>query len=80
MLNECLIFAQNAHIQVPVTRNIAVHERKDADANHDLSAVDSGGFTVAGNWTDSNRNGLFASMGPRDRPQCCSGFSSCSPM
>lgn len=27
---------------------------------------------MAGNWTDSNRNCLSASLGPRDGPQCCS--------
>lgn len=59
---------------------LAKHERKDGDAYHDLSGVDSGGCAVAGNWTDSNRNCLSASAGPRDGPQCCCEFSSCSQM
>lgn len=59
---------------------MAIHERKDAYAYHDLSGVDSGGCTVAGNWADSNRNCLSASVGPRDGSECCRGFSSCSPM
>lgn len=59
---------------------MALHERKDADTYHDLSGVDSGGCAVAGNWTDSNRNCLSASAGPRDGPQRCRGFSSCSQM
>lgn len=64
--------------ELPWLEKMALHERKDADAYHDLSGVDSGGWAVASNWTDSNRSRLSASVGPRDGPQCCRGFSSCS--
>lgn len=58
----------------PCQECMAIHERKDANTYHDRSGVDSSGCAVPSNWTDSNRNCLSVSVGPRDRPQCCCGF------